>query len=63
VKRLNRERAMIRRTHGKPVSPRHYRKLIRLNPGYYYELSSEWRSDPECLRYFVKRCLDIRVTF
>lgn len=62
VKRLNRHRAMIKRTHGKPVSPRLYRKLLRLNCSYYHELPSEWRRDPECLRYYVKRVLDVRVT-
>lgn len=62
IKRLARERLIIKRIHGKPISVRLYRKLMRVNPSYYYELPSEWRSNAECLRYYVKRALGIRMS-
>lgn len=61
AKRLDHERKMVMRTEDKPLSTRMYRKLIRLNASYYYEFPSEWRSDSECLRYYVKRVLDVRI--
>ncbi len=62
TKRILAERSVLKRCKNKPISARVYRKLLRSNPSYFYELPFHWQADQACFRYYMKRALNIKIS-